>query len=338
MMYAGKTPWHGLGTPVEKEVTSEAAIRLGGLDWDVEKRPIYLGKEGVPMKCLSCGEKATVTALGQKLETHVATVRAEDNKLLGVVGDTYELIQNKDAFGFLDGLVGEGLAMYHACGSLYDGRRVFITCRLPDSLHIGPDQIDKYLVACTSHDGSLALHIKWTPIRVICWNTLSAAFNIHGGRVKATDCVSVRHTLNYRERITQAREVLNLTDLYYERLEECFQRLIKTPCTTKQFKNFSLKLWPDRAIKDDDEKKRTNKRREDVRKKIQELFVAGAGNSQKDVRGTRWAAYNAVTEFVDHHKKVLVRKDRDEADVRMQSIVWGNGSHIKQRALQLLTV
>jgi len=158
MFYAGETPWHRLGTQVEKEVTAAAAIRLAGLDWKVEKRPMYIAGQarvdGIPV-------------LGPEIPDKFAVVRTEDNHVLGVVGSAYECIQNAEAFGFLDGLVGEGLAMFHTAGSLFGGRKVFVACKLPESINVGPDRVDKYLLLATGHDGNTLMQVKWTPIRVV---------------------------------------------------------------------------------------------------------------------------------------------------------------------------
>ena len=322
MFYAGTAPWHGLGTHVEKELTSGAAMKMAGLDWKVEKEPVF-----------------AQTLIGdaleyKKIETHRAVIRAEDHKILGLVGEGYELIQNEEAFGFLDALVGEGLAMFNTAGSLFGGRRVFVCCKLPDSVNIGPDKIDKYLVAIWGHDGSMAYHIKWTPIRVVCWNTASAAFNIHGGKVRAaTDCVSIRHTKHWKSKAEEARSVLELTNAYYARLEECFQKLIKAPLRESDYTKFAAKMYPDEP-KEDGKKIDRSKQRDALR----ELFHHGKGNEHPDVAGTRWAAYNSITEYVDHEKQYYEGKFGGIADVRMNSTIWGQGSQIKKKALDLLSV
>ena len=210
MMYAGTAPWHGLGTAVEKELTWEGAIRMAGLDrWNVRLVPV--GAQ-------------SLDGTWQEVEGRKAIMRGMDGKIFGIVTDAYEVIPNEEAGAFLESLVGEGLAMFNTAGSLFGGRRVFVCCKLPDSIEIGPDKVDKYLVALWGHDGAMAFHIKWTPIRVVCWNTASAAFEISGGRVHATDCVSIVHRPNWKDRAAEAREALELTNLYYQRVEECFQR------------------------------------------------------------------------------------------------------------------
>ena len=196
MFYAGTAPWHGLGTAVEKELTWEGAIRLAGLDrWNVQLAPLGA---------------LTLGGTWEEIEGRQAIMRGMDGQVFGIVTDAYEVIQNEEAGSFLESLVGEGLALFDTAGSLFGGRRVFVCCKLPDSMAIGPDQVDKYLVALWGHDGTMAFHIKWTPIRVVCWNTASAAFEISGGKVHATDCVSIVHRSNWKDRAAEAREALEL--------------------------------------------------------------------------------------------------------------------------------
>ena len=325
MFYAGETPWHRLGTKVEKEVTAAAAIRLAGLDWTVEKRPLYIaGKntvDGIPV-------------IGNQAPDRFAVVRTEDEKVLGVVGSAYTPIQNAEAFGFLDALVGEGLTMFHTAGSLFGGRRVFITCKLPDSVQVGPDQVDQYLALATAHDGSMMMHVKWTPIRVVCHNTMSAAFEIGAdGKVRATDTVSILHRGNYKDYLAEARAMLKLTDLYYARLAETFNRLRETKLRDCDWSRFTNRLVPDGQKKDG-----TPIDRSKIREQLGYLYRHGIGNDHPDVKGTKWAAYNAVTEYVDHGKEFADGNSGDAADYRMNSIIWGNGSLMKKRALDMLAV
>jgi phage/plasmid-like protein (TIGR03299 family) len=319
MMYAGQAPWHGLGTQVEKEVRAEAAMKLAALDgWRMQLVPV----EAV----LGDGQHVAVP-------NNHAIVRGMDSAVYGVAGDHYTLIQNEEAFAFLDSLVGEGLAMFHTAGSMFGGRRVFVSCKLPDSLQVGPDQVDKYLVALWGHDGTMAFHIKWTPIRVVCWNTASAAFQIQGGRVRATDAVSIMHTKGWKERAAEVRQILDLTNLYYQRLEECFQKLLATPLRESDFTVFAKKLYPDGEKKDGGVLDRG-----EIRETLRTIWHTGIGLDHPDVKGTRWAAYNAVTEFIDHHKKYNDGKYGEVADIRMNSVIWGQGSQIKKQALELLSV
>jgi phage/plasmid-like protein (TIGR03299 family) len=320
MMYAGQAPWHGLGTSVEREVTSAAALKLAALDnWNMQLVPV----EAI----LADGSRVT-------MPNDHAIVRGMDGAVYGIAGDHYTVIQNEEACAFLDSLVGEGVAMFHTAGSLFGGRRVFVCCKMPDSIQVGPDKIDKYLVAIWGHDGAFAFHIKWTGIRVVCWNTASAAFCIRGGKVRATDAVSIMHTRGWKDRATEVREVLDLTNAYYARLEECFQKLIATPLRESDFTTFVKKLYPDQRKKEGE----GVIDRSEIRETLRTIWHTGIGLDHEEVKGTRWAAYNAVTEYIDHHRKYNDGKYGDVADIRMNSVIWGQGSQIKKQALDLLAV
>ena len=157
MFYVRETPWHGLGTRVMEAPDSEEALKLAGLNWKVRQEPIYTDNN-----LLIPGYKANVRDL--------------DNKVLGVVTDRYKVVQNDEAFAFTDGLLGEGVR-YETAGSLLDGRKVWILARMPREFIINGEQISPYLVFSNTHDGSGAIKVAVTPIRVVCNNTLNLALS-----------------------------------------------------------------------------------------------------------------------------------------------------------------
>jgi len=127
MMYVGETPWHKLGTKLEKPATSEEAIQEAGLNFTVQKFRLQTATNNLPV------------------ETHYATVRTDTMEVLGVVGSRYEPIQNKDAFRTFDALVGEGEAIYHTAGALGRGERIWLLAKLPDYIRVnGNDVVEKY--------------------------------------------------------------------------------------------------------------------------------------------------------------------------------------------------
>jgi phage/plasmid-like protein (TIGR03299 family) len=315
MMYAREVPWHGIGVKVEQEVTAAAAIKLGGLDWDCEKQPIFLG---------GTNEVDGIKVVGHEIVNKHAVVRKSDGSVFGVVSDAYEIIQNSDCFDFMDTIIGEGQAVYHTAGSLFGGRIVFMTVKLPDSAQVGPDKIDKYILLSTSHDGSSSLSIRWTPVRVVCANTLEFA---------ERDCsqtMNIRHRSNYRGKIEEAREVLELTNQYYQHMEESFNKMLDTQFSEGRMVGLAKDLFP---IASDQSKRSTQTAGKIV--KLTELFTNGAGH--KEVAGTQWAAYNAVTEFVDHHATYRAREGVDAGENKMNSVFFGGGHDLKQRAFNLLT-
>jgi phage/plasmid-like protein (TIGR03299 family) len=146
-MFTARQPtWSGLGTKVETARTSAEALKQSKLDWSVIQQPIY-------------------TEQGHLIPNYKANVRDSDNSVLGIVTDRYSVVQNTEAFSFIDVLLGEGVR-FENIGSLQNGRRCFILAKLPDRYVINGERIDPYLCFCNSHDGSLALTIFMTPIRI----------------------------------------------------------------------------------------------------------------------------------------------------------------------------
>ncbi|MCL2619884.1 MAG: DUF932 domain-containing protein [Defluviitaleaceae bacterium] len=169
MFYVRETPWHGLGVKVEEALSSEEALRLSGLDWKVTQRPIYTAD-------FICASGNVYTNAEQIIPNYKANVRDVDGAVLGVVTDRYKIVQNEEAFAFTDALIGEGVR-YETAGSLQGGRRVWILGKLPENYIIGGERIEPYMVFSNSHDGTAAIKVAMTPIRVVCQNTLNLAIS-----------------------------------------------------------------------------------------------------------------------------------------------------------------
>ena len=161
MFYTREKPWHGLGTRVEEAPASADALRLAGLDWQVLQEPIF-------------------TDQGEVITGYKANVRDSDRRVLGVVSDRYRIVQNQEAFSFTDTLLGSGVR-YETAGSLQDGRRVWLLARLPREYIISGERISPYLVFSNTHDGSGAVKVALTPVRVVCNNTLNLALQTANG-------------------------------------------------------------------------------------------------------------------------------------------------------------
>ena len=196
-----ETPWHGMGEIVKEAPSSADAIRYAGLDWEVEQQPIYLGN-------------------GTKIVGSYANVRSSDGRCLGVVGERYKIVQNAEAFEFTDALLGEGVR-YETAGSLKDGRTVWLLAKMPESIEILGDKVDPYLVFTNTHDGSGAVRVTMTPIRVVCWNTLNIALN------GAKRVWSARHTGSITNKLDEAMETLQFANKYIEATKETFEQLHK---------------------------------------------------------------------------------------------------------------
>lgn len=183
--------WHNLGVVLDKCPTSAEAIRHAGLDYEVLKVPVF---------CTPENKQPVVIA------DKYATYRKDNGSVLGIVGDRYTIIQNRDAFTFFDEIVGEGAAIYETAGCLGNGEVIFITAKLPDYIKVGNnDLIEQYLFLTSSHDGSGAIQVAFTPIRIVCNNTLNFALQ------NCTNKLTIRHTESAKARLAQAHKVMGCT-------------------------------------------------------------------------------------------------------------------------------
>jgi len=298
----GQPPWHRLGVTVSEAQTSEEAIKLAGLNWGVEQWPIVARHQGV--------ERA-VTG-------RVANVRADTGAVLGVVGHSYRVFQNQSAFDFFDAIVQERLAIFETAGALKNGRHVWMLARLPKTLRVaGEDEIRPYILLTNSHDGSRALRMIPTTIRVVCQNTLSLAIR----RAAATEGLTVYHSENLEQRVAEARTKLGVITTRIDEFEEQVQALARRSMSGTALADYFTKLVADRA--------------EDTQKRMLGAFLANLDhptNSLAGIRGSAWAAYNAVSQFADHQSVVRGQTEILRADARLHSVWFGASAELKARA------
>lgn len=218
MFYTREKPWHGLDVRVEEAPASADALRMAGLDWEVLQESIY-------------------TDAGDKIAGYKANVRSTDKRVLGVVTDRYKVIQNAEAFEFTDTLLGSGVR-YETAGSLADGKKVWLLARLPREYIIGGERISPYLVFSNTHDGSGAVRVAVTPIRVVCNNTLNLALDT------AKRSWSMIHTGDIKGKIQEAKDTLFMAEEYMDSLGKEFERLRKIQMSDEQVKEYIELLLP----------------------------------------------------------------------------------------------
>ena len=268
MFYTREEPWHGLGTRVEEAPTSEKALWLAGLDWQVSQEAIY-------------------TAQGKLVEGYKANVRSTDHQVLGVVTDRYKIVQNQEAFAFTDELLGEGVR-YETAGSLQGGRKVWLLARLPREFIISGERISPYLVFSNTHDGSGAVRVAVTPVRVVCNNTLNLALHT------AKRSWSMIHTGNIQGKIQEAKDTLFMADHYMEQLGQEFELLRKQKLTEQQVMEYINLLLPVEDGTSQTQVKNVQKLREDMAYRYYEA---------PDLKQMGHHAYrfiNAVSDFATH--------------------------------------
>lgn len=311
-IFARQDAWHRLGTTVEGEAfTAEHAMRLGHLGgWDVRK---------VGLTAHEVTEHG-VTAV--EVPDRFATVRTNpfngSPEALGVVGNTYQPIQNEEHCEILNRLVDESGATFDTAGSLRGGRQVFVTMRLPESIKVaGVDELSINLAALNSHDGSQAFRLLITPVRIVCANTQSAALRHNRASV------AIRHTASATGRVAAARDALGMTWRYVEEFQAEAEAMIQQSTTEAEFVATTRQLfgWDQDATKRTATAQRT---REDTLMRL--WHDAG---TQQPIKGTAWAGYQAVAEYVDHFAPV--RTNRNKAQARAERVLTTDGPNQRKR-------
>lgn len=303
MMYSGETPWHGLGTKLDEPATAAEAIDAAGLNYHVDLRSIETD-EGIPVP------------------QRKAVIRTDSNQVLGVVGNSYQPVQNQQCFGFLDSVVQDGRLRYHTAGALGKGEKVWMLAKLDGEIRIkdSEDVTDKFLLLSNSHDGSSAFRVFFTPIRVVCANTLGMAERRSRGQG-----VSIIHKGDLNAKVGEAQEILGFAKRFYDDLGERINRLASHYPSRRQLEIFFETLYPDQP-------ESKTKRAENIRTELFRLFEHGRGQNIPTTKLTTWAAFNAVTEFVDHHRSTRGRTDHERKSRRLESAWFGSGSRLKSDA------
>lgn len=268
MFYVRETPWHGLGTRVQEAPSSSEALIKAGLYWNVVQEPIYTETE-------------------ELIEGYKANVRDSDRKVLGVVTDRYKVIQNQEAFAFTDELLGEGVR-YETAGSLQGGKKVWLLAHMPHEYIISGERISPYLLFSNTHDGSGAIKVALTPIRVVCQNTLNLALS------QASRSWSMIHTGNIQNKLQEAKDTLFMAEKYMDNLGKEFETLRMQSMTDKQVMEFIETLLPIEDNATSQQKRNMKRLQEDMKMRY---FDAP---DLQDVGRNAYRFINAVSDFATH--------------------------------------
>jgi len=320
MMYVGKPPWHGLGKALPQELTATEALPHAGLDWTVSLKPAYVCREPEPL-----GPSGLAPIPGC-----AAVVRDSDGFPLGVVGRKYVPIQNCDVASLADAIAGESQALCHTAGSLDHGRRIWFLLKLPDLIVVGKDAspIEKHLLLTTTHDGTGTYRVLFTPVRVVCANTLNMALVGNEG-------LCIRHTQGAQAQVEAAKAAMRGVVDFYSRFDLLAQALASAPYTDELMEELAAELYP-APKKEDEASAALHPVTQRNREKLSELFVAGEGHDT--IRGTAWAALNAVVEYVDHWRPGRASDGSTVEENRVRSIWFGTGAELKARALEKISL
>ena len=302
MFYAGATPWHGLGEKLEEAPTISEAIEASGLNWEV-------------------GTKDLVTKDGYDVPAR-ATYRKSDNSILGVVGPRYVPLQNKDAFEWFQPFVDAGECSLHTGGSLSDGQKVWVLAQLnrDPSTVVAGDEVHKFILLSNSHDGTTAIRVGYTPIRVVCVNTLAFAHS-H----KESNLLRIRHTRSSKTALDNVRDIMDNINAQFEATAEQYRFL-----ASRDFNQADVQKYVKVLLGVD------KKAPEDIKTRTQNILteilatIEGPKQSMPGVRGTWWAAYNGFNEYLNYTKG-------RNTNNRLESLWFGQNGTDNNKALNLAT-
>lgn len=299
-------PWHGKGKPVNGLATAAECIKAAGLDWGVAKMPLRISDEaGLPVP-------------GKMVTVRTDLPPNDPRRILGIVGDEYQPLQNWDAFGFFDRIIEANTAIYETAGAIENGKRIWLLVRIPRTLHPAKDdEVFPYLLLANGHDGSLMLHIKFTPIRVVCQNTLAMAL------IEKDKRIAIRHDRNLRKRLEDAATLLDLVNLTIRTADNLWKRMVKRSLGEKDALRYFYSVFGGEEPEEDTEQ--PPKPLKGLKQKAMDNFDSGE-NRRLGIQGTLWAAYNGAIWAVDWERKT--QKDR------VDDLCLDEGALLKEKALK----
>lgn len=325
MFSVREMPWHGLGAVLDTYPSSvDDALDKAGLGWRVSsgdvlivKRPEWVDDFGVTQPAeLAPAQMADGT-------TYKANIREDTGDLIGIVQSGYTVVDNRDAFRFLDALIN-GDMYFETAGSLSGGRRVWVLARLPEYVEVGGDQVATYVYVANSHDGSMAVTAAVTPVRIVCANTLGAALRAADRNPRRV--FRFRHSGDLTAKYEEARQVMNLTVNYEKQFKVVGDKLAAERFTSRQFEKTLKQIFPE----SDDMGKVAKNNRVKARELVLATFNGNgpAGDTTGNAPRTKWSAYNAVGEYADWQRQYTKRTNQVSRSFE--------DDELKQRAFDLL--
>jgi len=314
-MYANKPAWHHLGEIFElggsQGPDSERAMELSHLGWMVKTEPIQV-------------------VGGKVIEDKYATVRQDTGTALGVVGGRYTILQNRDAFAFLDSLLQDGIMRYESAFALAGGARVVLLARLPsvDTIAEGDDSL-RYIMFENTHDGSGAISCMPTEVRAVCANTVALAYRMGKGRV-----FNIRHCGDMDMKLRQAKQYLSQFDEQFDLFCEQGRTLATRRFSQVELEQYLETLFPTPKPDAENKKLRAITIRKNTVESIRDHYRR-RNRELPSIQGTWWALFNSVTEYVDHDSRTRGASERAKAENRFASVTSGPKAAFKDQAFSL---
>lgn len=301
MAYVGETPWHGLGKSVPADLTPEQMLEAAGLNWEVMKYPTFA--------VLDESDPDSVIETGQS-----ALVRLSDKKMLDVVSDDWNPVQNAEAFEFFNEFVMAGDMEMHTAGSLKGGQIIWGLAKIKESFELFKgDKIDSYLLFSNFHKYGFSTDVRFTPIRVVCNNTLT--LSLHS---KVERMVKISHRKQFNP--ADVKDMLGIATDKLQKYKEMAQFLGSKKAKTENIIEYFERIFP-LTTKSEEENKRSKNANI-------ALSIIDTQPGAEYAQGTWWQPFNAVTFMTDH---VVGRSN----DSRLTSAWYGYNKGLKTKALEL---
>ena len=301
MAYVGETPWHGLGVALPNGVAPYQMMEAAGLDWTVEKQSL-------------------VTSEGAAVPEKMALVRSSDNKVLDIIGKNWNPVQNEEAFNFFNDFCVTGSMDMHTAGSLKGGQIVWALAKINNSFELfGGDKVEGYLLFSNPHKFGQAIDVRFTPIRVVCNNTLTLSL-----QSSSQAAVKLSHKTAFDA--NYVKELLGLSNFKLGQYKEMAEFLGSKKFKTDNVVSYFDQLFPTLSKKE--------REYENV-VQLHELSQPGARCVElletqpgaNFAKGSWWSAFNAATYFIDHERGT-------NADNRLTSSWYGQNKNLKLKALE----
>lgn len=323
--------WHGLGQIIEHYPSSSEAIQFAGLNFEVEKRQLFTcnSENYALFKDVETDEYMNDFEPNVIVPDYFATVRTDTDEVLGIVGKDYNVVQNTEAFGFFDSIVGGGSGIkYETAGCLSCGQVTFITAKLPEYIRVGrEDLIEQYLFLTSSHDGSGSISIAFTPVRIVCANTLNAAMR------HKNNCIKIRHTASATDKLKQAHEMLGMSNSLAMEMEAIYNRWSRVRISDPELKRLiQLAMVPNREVLEklkSGQDEQLSTQYQNMIENVYEYALSSPTQQEVTTKGTVFGAYNAVTGYFQN-----VRGYKDN-EAKFKSIMTGTALSRTQTAFDL---
>lgn len=306
-----KPAWHRLGIVVDGTLSAREAFRVAHADFHVAGRPVF-------------------DADMQPIAGYQAITRIDTGRTLSVMTETYTPIQNESLIRIAEAL-HEDINMDAVC-VLSDGKKVTFTARIrgAEGDVVPGDPVQQYLIGCTSHDGSIPFQLLFSPIRVVCQNTLSAAIGLASNQRHQYNSIRIRHTKNADSLIQRLPELVDVRRRQFIGGLDELRHMAATPCSMAQFRQYIGNVFADQL------QGTVNNVRGDkstVRRKVLEDLPAwpsllrkfegdAIGSDLPAANGTAWGAYQAVSEYITHEAG-RTKNTNDAIRKRFESIYFG---------------